>query len=147
MSVQWTVARAVGDGLIKDHLPFARTAKGGAARKPRDFQAFWEAVLGGLLVLGAIVLLAFNTNGIHEITIFAVVLMLQSLPFLSAAALAAIEGSRFNEFATWKELQSRGAGAVAQARRRHRQGDCAGAKSSPRRSSKSRSFRGHVRST
>ena len=28
MSVQWTVARAVGDGLIKDHLPFARTAKG-----------------------------------------------------------------------------------------------------------------------
>jgi cellulose synthase/poly-beta-1,6-N-acetylglucosamine synthase-like glycosyltransferase len=107
MSVQWTVARAVGDGLIKDHLPFARTAKGGRGKKPREFHAFWEAVLGGLLVLGAIVLLAFNTNSIHEITIFAFVLMLQSLPFLSAAALAALEGSRFNEFATWKELQGR----------------------------------------
>jgi exo-beta-1,3-glucanase (GH17 family)/cellulose synthase/poly-beta-1,6-N-acetylglucosamine synthase-like glycosyltransferase len=107
MSVQWTVARAVGDGLIKDHLPFARTAKGGRGKKPREFQAFWEAVLGGLLVLGAMILVAFNTNSIHEITIFAFVLMLQSLPFLSAAALAALEGSRFNEFATWKELQNR----------------------------------------
>ncbi len=29
MSMQWTVARAVGFGLIKDHLPFVRTAKGG----------------------------------------------------------------------------------------------------------------------
>ena len=31
MSVQWTVARAVGFGVIKEHLPFVRTAKGGAA--------------------------------------------------------------------------------------------------------------------
>ena len=45
MSVQWTVARAVGFGLFKDHLPFVRTAKGGAARKRLDFPAFWEAVL------------------------------------------------------------------------------------------------------
>ena len=29
MSVQWTVARAVGFGLVKDTLPFVRTAKGG----------------------------------------------------------------------------------------------------------------------
>ena len=35
MSVQWTVARAVGFGLIKDHLPFVRTAKGGLRRKRR----------------------------------------------------------------------------------------------------------------
>ena len=74
MSVQWTVARAVGDGLIKDHLPFARTAKGNRDRRARDFQAFWEALLGGLLVFGAIVLFATNTNQIHEITIFAFVL-------------------------------------------------------------------------
>jgi exo-beta-1,3-glucanase (GH17 family)/cellulose synthase/poly-beta-1,6-N-acetylglucosamine synthase-like glycosyltransferase len=107
MSVQWTVARAVGDGLIKDHLPFARTAKGGRGKKPMQFQAFAEAVLGGLLVLGAVVVLAFNKDGIHELTIFAAVLMLQSLPFLSAAGLAALEGSRFNEFATWKELQTK----------------------------------------
>ena len=107
MSVQWTVARAVGDGLIKDHLPFTRTAKGGRGKGPTAFHAFWEAVLGGMLVLGAIVVLVFNTNGIHELTIFAAVLILQSLPFLAAASLAAIEGSRFNEFATWKELQTR----------------------------------------
>ena len=72
-----------------------------------EFHAFWEAVLGGLLVLGAIVVLAFNANGVHELTIFAAVLMLQSLPFLSAAGLAAIEGSRLNEFATWRALQAK----------------------------------------
>ena len=35
MSLQWTVARAVGFGLIKDHLPFVRTAKGGATPQGR----------------------------------------------------------------------------------------------------------------
>jgi hypothetical protein len=30
MSVQWTVARAVGYGIWKESLPFMRTAKGGA---------------------------------------------------------------------------------------------------------------------
>jgi len=106
MSVQWTVARAVGDGLIKEHLPFARTAKGGL-RRPRDYQAFWEALFGGLLVLGAIVLVATNNREVHEINIFAAVLVLQSLPFLSAAAMAAIERTRMNEFAYWKGLEKR----------------------------------------
>ena len=46
MSVQWTVARAVGYGVWKESLPFARTAKGGATRKGPDFPAFWEAVHG-----------------------------------------------------------------------------------------------------
>ncbi len=32
MSVQWTVARAVGSGLWKEGLPFMRTAKGGTTR-------------------------------------------------------------------------------------------------------------------
>ena len=32
MSVQWTVARAVGFGVIKDRLPFVRTSKGGLRR-------------------------------------------------------------------------------------------------------------------
>src|SRR5499427_2595302 len=53
MAVQWTVARAVCDGVIKDHLPFARTAKGGLSGRAREFPAFWEAALGALLVLGA----------------------------------------------------------------------------------------------
>ncbi len=48
MSVQWTVARAVGHGLIKDHLPFTRTSKGGM-RRVSDFRALWEAVLASLV--------------------------------------------------------------------------------------------------
>jgi hypothetical protein len=106
MSVQWTVARAVGDGLIKEHLPFARTAKGGR-RRPRDYQASWETIFGGLLILGAIVLVATNVREVREINIFAAVLVLQSLPFLAAAAMAAIERTRMNEFAYWKGLEKR----------------------------------------
>src|SRR6476661_1043334 len=55
MSVQWTVARAVGFGLVKDHLPFVRTAKGGG-RRDTAFPAFWEAILSGLLIAGAVTL-------------------------------------------------------------------------------------------
>ena len=106
MSLQWTVARAIFDGLVKDRLPFARTAKGGRSRVT-SFQAFWEAVLGGLLVLGALVLIATNRNDIREIYLFAGVLMIQSLPFLAAVAMAALEGTRFNEFAYWTSLRLR----------------------------------------
>ncbi len=122
MSLQWTVARAVGDGLIKDHLPFARTAKGGRGIKPIEFQAFWEAVIGVLLLAGAAVLVFTNIKQVREVYIFAFVLLLQSLPFLSASAMAAVEGTRFNEFAYWKGLGLRGvlrlprrAAAIAQA--------------------------------
>jgi cellulose synthase/poly-beta-1,6-N-acetylglucosamine synthase-like glycosyltransferase/exo-beta-1,3-glucanase (GH17 family) len=115
MSVQLTVAHAVMDGLIKDHLPFNRTAKGNRARKPVQFDGFWELVLGSLLIIGAIVLIANNPLHITEIYLFAVVLVVQSLPFLSAAAIAAIEGSRINEFAFWTSLQPN---ALAMLRRR-----------------------------
>src|SRR4030095_10574480 len=70
MSVQWTVARAVGFGVIKDRLPFVRTSKG-AIRRWTDFHAFWEAILAGLLVLGAVVLVSTNIKEIREINIFA----------------------------------------------------------------------------
>jgi len=43
-------------GLIKDGLPFIRTAKGGSGRRSVDFPAFWEAVIGGLLVASAVFL-------------------------------------------------------------------------------------------
>ncbi len=105
MSVQLTVALAVLDGLIKDHLPFNRTAKGNRARKPVQFDGFWELVLGSLLIIGAIVLVANNPLQITEIYLFAIVLVVQSLPFLSAAAIAAIEGRRINEFAFWTALR------------------------------------------
>jgi exo-beta-1,3-glucanase (GH17 family)/cellulose synthase/poly-beta-1,6-N-acetylglucosamine synthase-like glycosyltransferase len=106
MSVQWTVARAVSFGVVKDHLPFVRTSKGGL-RRTADFHAFWEAVLAGLLLLGAIVLVATNDKQIREINIFAGVLVVQSLPFLAAVALAWIERTRFNDFAYWRTLEAR----------------------------------------
>jgi exo-beta-1,3-glucanase (GH17 family)/cellulose synthase/poly-beta-1,6-N-acetylglucosamine synthase-like glycosyltransferase len=103
MSVQWTVSRAVAQGLITEHLPFARTSKGGLSRMSIEFQAFWEAVIGVLLLVGATVLIVTNgTKQIREIYIFAAVLVLESLPFLSAVAIAILESSRLNSFAFWR---------------------------------------------
>jgi exo-beta-1,3-glucanase (GH17 family)/cellulose synthase/poly-beta-1,6-N-acetylglucosamine synthase-like glycosyltransferase len=106
MSVQWTVARAVGFGVIRDHLPFVRTSKGGL-RRTTDFHAFWEAVLAGLLILGAVVLVATNYKQVREINIFAAVLVVQSLPFIAAVALAMFERTPLNDFATWRALDAR----------------------------------------
>jgi exo-beta-1,3-glucanase (GH17 family)/cellulose synthase/poly-beta-1,6-N-acetylglucosamine synthase-like glycosyltransferase len=105
MSVQWTVARAVGFGVVKDHLPFVRTSKGGM-RHSNDFDAFWEAVLAGLLICGSVILVSTNYKEIREINIFAVVLLIQSLPFVAAVGLAVIERTRLNEFAYWRSLEA-----------------------------------------
>jgi hypothetical protein len=107
MSVQWTVARAVACGAWKESLPFMRTAKGGMTRKGPDFPAFWEALLAALLLVGAMVVVWTNYKQIREVNIFAFVLVVQSLPFLSAVAMAAIEGSRFNEFAYWRSVEAK----------------------------------------
>jgi exo-beta-1,3-glucanase (GH17 family)/cellulose synthase/poly-beta-1,6-N-acetylglucosamine synthase-like glycosyltransferase len=112
MSLQLTVARAVADGLIKDHLPFSRTAKGNRNRKPMQFDGFWELILGSLLIIGAITLVATNPLQITEIYIFAFVLVVQSLPFLSAAGLAALEGRTINDFAFWNETRTKLATAL-----------------------------------
>jgi len=106
MSVQWTVARSVGLGVIKDRLPFIRTSKGGL-RRTADFAAFWEAVLAGLLLLGAAVLVMTNNKEIREINIFATVLVVQSVPFLAAVAMAAIERTPLNDFVYWRALDAR----------------------------------------
>ena len=107
MSVQWTVARAVGIGLFKERLPFLRTSKGGNSRKGPDFPAFWEAVIAGLLLAGALTLVITNYKQVREITIFAFVLVVQSLPFLSAVTMGLIEGSRFNSFGYWRGIEAR----------------------------------------
>jgi hypothetical protein len=101
MSTQWTVSRAVGHAALQiGQSHFHRTPKGnvgGDVRRHR-FAARSEAGLGGLLVVGAIVLLASNIYRVFEIDLFAAILLLQSLPFLSAVALATLERSRLNEF-------------------------------------------------
>ena len=113
MSVQWTVARAVAMGLIKDHLPFVRTDKGGAKRKT-DFHAFWESIIAALLIIGAIVLVQTNNKEVREIYIFAGVLVIQALPFVAAVLIALWERSRFNDYAVLEGYRS---GVAALARR------------------------------
>jgi len=107
MALQWTVARAVGMGIVKDGLPFVRTAKGGSGRRGEGFPAFWEAVMGALLVASATLLHMTNWERVHEIDLFAVALAVQSLPFLASVAIAAMEGTRFNDFAFWRGLETR----------------------------------------
>jgi exo-beta-1,3-glucanase (GH17 family)/cellulose synthase/poly-beta-1,6-N-acetylglucosamine synthase-like glycosyltransferase len=107
MSLQWTVARSVGLGFIHERMPFLRTAKGGVSRKGPDFPAFWEAVIGALLLVGAATLVITNYKQVHEINIFAGVLLVQSLPFLAAVILATVEGTRFNSFAYWRGVETK----------------------------------------
>jgi hypothetical protein len=116
MSVQWTVSRAVAQGLITEHIAFARTSKGGLSRMSIEFQAFWEAVIGVLLLVGAAVLVVTNgSKEVREIYIFAGVLVLQSLPFLAAVAIALLENSRTNSFAFWRNSAVRTAELIGPA--------------------------------
>jgi exo-beta-1,3-glucanase (GH17 family)/cellulose synthase/poly-beta-1,6-N-acetylglucosamine synthase-like glycosyltransferase len=107
MSLQWTVARAVGTGVLKERLPFLRTAKGGSSGKGDDFPAFGEAVIAALLLTAALLLVVTNYKQVREINLFAAVMMVQSLPFLAAVVLASLEGSRFNSVTFWHGIEAR----------------------------------------
>jgi cellulose synthase/poly-beta-1,6-N-acetylglucosamine synthase-like glycosyltransferase len=92
MSVQWTVAIAA----FKAALParknyFDRTRKGGGSIGHARFTAMPEAVLGALLVAGGITVFATNFYRLFEIDLFAAILIIQSLPFLSAVAIEGLE--------------------------------------------------------
>lgn len=50
-----------------------------------------EAVIGGLLVTGCVVIYATNSYRFFETDLFVTILLIQSLPFLSAAALVWLE--------------------------------------------------------
>jgi exo-beta-1,3-glucanase (GH17 family)/cellulose synthase/poly-beta-1,6-N-acetylglucosamine synthase-like glycosyltransferase len=104
MALQMTVGRAVAEGLIKDKVPFMRTAKGSASCMTERFPALWEGMLGVLLLLGSVVLYVTNEPQAREIYIFSVVMAVQSLPFLAALAFSVVERSPLNEFATWRKL-------------------------------------------
>ena len=107
-----SVARILTDsrpaGLELTHV-FNR----GVARKRVAFPAFEEAVLGGSLILGSFVVFATNWDRVREINLFGCVLLVQSLPFLAAAALAAYENCRFNDFALLQSLEARLADIMA----------------------------------
>jgi hypothetical protein len=59
------------------------------------------------LILGAVVLVITNYKQVREINIFAAVLVVQSLPFIAAVALALFERTSLNEFAYWRTLDVR----------------------------------------
>jgi exo-beta-1,3-glucanase (GH17 family)/cellulose synthase/poly-beta-1,6-N-acetylglucosamine synthase-like glycosyltransferase len=106
MALQLTVGRAVVEGFIKDGLPFARTAKG-VGNWSVKFPAFWEAILGSLLLIGSLTLYLTNDQQVFEISVFSVVMLVQSLPFMAAVAIALLERSPLNRFSTWRRLASR----------------------------------------
>jgi hypothetical protein len=70
--------------------------------------------MAALLLLSAVLIVATNAKQIHELNIFAAVLVVQSLPFIAAVAIAAIEGSRFNEFAYWRRVEAKVAETLPQ---------------------------------
>jgi cellulose synthase/poly-beta-1,6-N-acetylglucosamine synthase-like glycosyltransferase/exo-beta-1,3-glucanase (GH17 family) len=91
MSLQLTIAGAVLNGLIRDNLPFRRTDKGGNAKKTIDHPVRWETALGLALLVAAAILYFTNETRIVELNVFALTLAIQSLPFLAATIMRAIE--------------------------------------------------------
>ncbi len=93
MSLQWTVAKAVFDGLIKENLAFARTEKG-AGKKKRpgaSFHALRETLLGVALAAAALTLHLTNEEETLEVSFFAATLAIQSIPLLAATLMYGIE--------------------------------------------------------
>jgi exo-beta-1,3-glucanase (GH17 family)/cellulose synthase/poly-beta-1,6-N-acetylglucosamine synthase-like glycosyltransferase len=92
MSLQLTIARAVFAGLIAQNLPFRRTDKGGMSKPGRLAQlAMPELVLGLLLLAGSIAAYALNEFNVVERKQFALLLALQSVPFLASTAMRLTE--------------------------------------------------------
>jgi hypothetical protein len=58
-------------------------------------------------VLGAFIVFATNWERVREINLFGCVLVVQSLPFLAAAGIAAFESSRLNDYAFLHSLKAR----------------------------------------
>jgi uncharacterized protein (DUF433 family) len=96
MSVQWTVASAAFKAALPAHSSyFHRTRKGGqggrAAIVGTRIRSMPETALGALLAAGSITIFATNFYRVLEADLFAAILLIQSLPFLSAVALVWME--------------------------------------------------------
>jgi cellulose synthase/poly-beta-1,6-N-acetylglucosamine synthase-like glycosyltransferase/exo-beta-1,3-glucanase (GH17 family) len=92
MSVQWTVARAALEAALPaGQSYFHRTRKGNGAIVRATFAAMPEAILGTLLLAGSAIIYATNFYRYLETDLFAAVLLIQSLPFLSTVALVWLE--------------------------------------------------------
>jgi cellulose synthase/poly-beta-1,6-N-acetylglucosamine synthase-like glycosyltransferase len=92
MSVQWTVASAAFQAALPaSRSYFHRTRKGNGAIVGTCIMTMPETVLGGLLVAGSLIIFATNFYRFLAIDLFATILLIQSLPFLSAVALVWLE--------------------------------------------------------
>ncbi len=108
-AVQFTVAKAVLDGFRYKDLAFARTAKGNTwlAGAARTFPALPEAIIGACLLLSGVILMATNWHDTREINLYAIALMVQSLPYVAAAMIGLFEPSRFNDYAFWNRIHAK----------------------------------------
>src|SRR5580692_10712302 len=92
MSVQWTVASAAFQAALPaSRNYFHRTRKGSGAVVGTRIRTMPETIIGGLLVLGSVTVFATNFYRFYETDLFATILLIQSLPFLSAVALVWLE--------------------------------------------------------
>ncbi|MGQ3675762.1 glycosyltransferase [Xanthobacter sp. TB0139] len=108
-AVQFTVAKAVLDGFRYKDLAFARTAKGNnwLAGAARSFPALPEAIIGSALLLAGLVLISTNWHDTREINLYAMALMVQSLPYVAAALIGLFEPSRLNDYAFWRAVHAK----------------------------------------
>jgi len=90
MSLQLIIFKAVWDGFVKDGLPFKRTQKGGKAKKSKS-PIIYETFLGALLIISFIALIITNETGITEIYVFAITILIQSIPYISAMIMRYLE--------------------------------------------------------
>jgi hypothetical protein len=102
MSVQWTVASTVTRAALKGGQRYFHRTRKGESSGPhrRQFPGTAEAVLGGLLVLGALMLIATNIYLVVETNLFAAVLLVQALPFISAMGIELLEYVGFQKQTT-----------------------------------------------
>ena len=91
MSLQLIIFKAVYDGFVKDGLPFKRTQKGGKAAKKSENPIKHETILAILLLVSFFALIFTNKTGITEIYVFAVTILIQSIPYISAIFMRYLE--------------------------------------------------------
>ncbi len=92
MSLQYTVSKAVVEGMIRDGLAFKRTEKGGLVKKKKaDRPAQTETILGLLLLSGSVWLWLANQFDVYEQNLFALTVFIQSIPFLCTTTMSLIE--------------------------------------------------------
>lgn len=106
MSVQWTVSRAVANGLITEHLPFARTSKGGLSRMSVEF----PGVLGSRDRRASLGRRGGAGDDQRQGSAGNLRLRRRADPakpaVLSAVAIALLENSRINDFAFWRNART-----------------------------------------